>query len=201
MGLELQDVEARVCALPVAVRGPNRQLALHRTGTVLPEFLARLVVHAVVAFVMDDPSPLALLKPVIERFESGHFCDHLCGHVSAPAGGDHLRLVRQEPEHALLLEAPRESTHRLRVEMRFLSPVGGSGVGKEDQGADHCIAPLEMIHKVQLELGKIPQRFHPCVSLRPPWRPSGRLVPTRCDLEALVEAVQAGRWESLESWG
>jgi len=26
-------------------------------------------------------------------------------------------------------------------------------------------------------------------------------VPTRCDLEALVEAVQAGRWESLESWG
>src|SRR5207244_13532429 len=85
--------------------------------------------------------------------------------------------------------------------MRFLSPVGGSGVGKEDQGADHCIAPLEMIHKVQLELGTIPQRVHPCGSLRPPWRPSGRLVPTRCDLEALVEAVQAGRWEALERCG
>lgn len=99
-----------------------------------------------------------------------------------------------------MLEATRESTHRIRVEVRFLGPLGGRVVGKEDQGADHFIAPLDMIHKVQLELGNIPQRFHQGVSLRPPWRPSGRLVPTRCDLEALVEEVQAGRWESLSSW-
>ena len=110
-------------------------------------------------------------------------------------------MVRHEPKPPLLLEAPRESTHRIRMEAGFLSPVGGRVVGTEDSGTDHFIAPLNMIHKVQLKLGKIPQRVHQCVSLRPPWRPSGRLVPTRCDLEALVEAVQAGRWESLESWG
>ena len=184
-----------MCALPVAVIGPKRQLALHRTGTVLPEFLDRLVVNALVAFVMDDPSQLAILEPVTERFESGHFCDHLFGHVSAPAGGDHLRLVRQEPEHALLLEAPRESTHRIRVEVRFLGPLGGSGVCKEDQGADHFIAPLDMIDKVQLELSKIPQWFHQCVSLRPAWRPAGRLIPRHRDLKAREEVVAVGCWE------
>ena len=78
--------------------------------------------------------------------------------------------------------------------------MGGRVVGKEDSGTDHCIAPLAMLHKVQVELDKIPPRFHRWVSLRPAWRPSGRRRPRRRALEALVEVVQAGCWESLESW-
>src|SRR5438132_13164954 len=99
----------------MAMIGPQRQFALHRHRALLPEFLDRLVVNAVVALVMDNPGQFAILELSIEGFESGHLCHHLCGHVSALAWGDNLRLVRQEPEHAVLLEAPRESTHRLWV--------------------------------------------------------------------------------------
>jgi hypothetical protein len=64
------------------------------------------------------------------------------------------------------------------METGFLRPVRSGVVGKEDEGTDHFIAPLDMIHKVQLELGKIPQRFYQWVSLRPPRRPIGRHMPT-----------------------
>ena len=76
-------------------------------------------------------------------------------------------MVRHEPKPPLLLEAPREAMHRIRMEAGFLSPVGGRVVGTEDSGTDHFIAPLNMIHKVQLKLGKIPQRVHQGGSLRP----------------------------------
>jgi hypothetical protein len=75
-------------------------------------------------------------------------------------GVTHLRLVRQKPEHALLLEATGESTHRIGVEVGVLGSLCSSILCKEDQRADHFIAPLDMIDKAQLELGKIPQRFH-----------------------------------------
>jgi hypothetical protein len=88
-------------------------------------------------------------------------------------------MVRQEPKHPVFLEAPRQSPDRIWMEMGFLSPVRGCVVGKEDEGTDHFIAPLDMIHKVQLELGNIPQRFYQCVSLRPPSRPVGRRMPPR----------------------
>ena len=69
---------------------------------------------------------------MIEGFESRHFCHHRCGHGAAPAWQDKLRVVWQEPKHPLLLEAPCESTHRIRMEAGFLRPVGGRVVGKED---------------------------------------------------------------------
>ena len=74
---------------------------------------------------------------MIEGFEAGHFCNHLCGHGSAPAGRDKRRVLRQEPKHPVLLEVPRESTPRIRMEVGVLSPVGGRVVGKEDSGTDH----------------------------------------------------------------
>ena len=39
-------------------------------------------------------------------------------------------------------------------------PLRGGPVVKEDEGANHLIAPLDLIDKVQLELGKIHQGFH-----------------------------------------
>jgi hypothetical protein len=167
---------------------------------VLPELFHGLIIKALVAGVRNDPGSCAIPESRIEGFEAGHFCHHLGGPRSAPAWRDKLRVVRQEPKHPLWLAASRESTHRIRMAVCFLSPVGGRVVGTEDEGTDHCIAPRDMLHKGQLELGKIPQRFHPCVFLRPAWRPSGRLMPIRRDLEALVEVVQAGCGESLESW-
>src|SRR5436309_3209415 len=38
LSIELQDFEASVSVIGMAMIGPKRQLALHGTGTVLPEF-------------------------------------------------------------------------------------------------------------------------------------------------------------------
>jgi hypothetical protein len=117
---------------------------------------------------MDDPGQLAKLEPVIERFESGKCFDHLFGHLLAPAWGDNRRLVRKEPEDALLPEATCQLAHGFRVRMGFLGPLGSGTIFKEYQGANHLIAPLDVIDKVELQLGKIRSRFHPrCAPLYP----------------------------------
>ena len=152
---ELQDLEPGVITIGLAVIVLQRQFALGCRGTVLPELFDGLIINALVAGVMNDPGSFAIPEAAREGFESGHFCHHCCGHGAAPAWRDKLRVVWQEPKHPLLLEAPRESTHRLWMEAGFLRPVGGRVVGKEDEGTDHFIAPLDMIHKVQLQLGKI----------------------------------------------
>ena len=146
---------------------------------------------------MDDPGQFAKLEPVIAGFEARQFFDDLVGYLLAPAWTDELYMIGKEAAGALVSEPPRQLAHGFRVCVGLHGSLSSGPVVKEDEWANHLIAPLDVIDKVQLELGKIPQRFHQCVSLRPPWRPSGRLVPTRCDLEALLEEVQAGRWESL----
>jgi hypothetical protein len=45
-------------------------------------------------------------------------------------------------------------------ERQFLGPRRGAAIGTEDQGTDHFIAPLDLIHKVELELGKVEHGFH-----------------------------------------
>jgi hypothetical protein len=121
-----------VSAIGIAVIGPKRQLALHRHWALLPEFLDRLVINALVAFVMDNASKLAIPESVIESFEAVYLCHNLCAHMAASAWCHQCRLVREKPAHAVLLEAPREATHCIGVKVRFLGPVSGRIVGKED---------------------------------------------------------------------
>ena len=52
--------------------------------------------------------------------------------------------------------------HRFRVGVGFLRPLCGGAFLKEDERADHFVAPLDLIHEVELELGKVSLRFHQC---------------------------------------
>jgi hypothetical protein len=68
----------------------------------------------------------------------------------------------------VLSETPRQLAHRFRVRVGLHGSLdGGPGV-KEDDGANHLITPLDLIDKVELELGKIRQGVHPCGSLLSP---------------------------------
>ena len=166
--VQFDYLEAGLVAVWMAVIGVQGQLPLHRHGALLPELFDRLIIKAVVAFIMDDPGQLAKLEPVIACFEAGQFFDHLCGHLLAPAGTGDFRVLGKEPESALLPEAPRQLPHGFRVRVGLHSPLGGSPIVKEDYGANHLIAPLDLIDKVELELGKIRQGFHPrCSPLSP----------------------------------
>jgi hypothetical protein len=39
-------------------------------------------------------------------------------------------------------------------------PLLGHPIGKQDQGADHLVTPLDLIHEAQLQLRKCRRRFH-----------------------------------------
>lgn len=139
-----------------------------RRWALVPEGFDRFVIHAFAQLVKDDPGQFTILKPCVEAFEPGDFLDHGLRHPSTPAWGDHLEGVRKQPQHALLLEAALQLAHRFRVRTCCLGPRRGATIGKEDEGADHFIAPLDLIDKVELELGKIRQGVHPgCSPLSP----------------------------------
>jgi hypothetical protein len=81
---------------------------------------------------MDNAGQLAIPEAVIEGFEAVYLCHDLGPHLAAAAWCHHRCLGREQPAHAVLLEAPREATHGIGVEVRFLGALGGRIVGKED---------------------------------------------------------------------
>src|SRR5262249_56087461 len=109
---------------------------------------------------MDDPGQVAKLEPVIAGFEARQFFDDLVGHLLAPAWTGELCMVGKEAEGTLVSETPRQLAHGFRVRVGLYGPLRGGPVVKEDDGANHLIAPLDVIDKVQLEFATIPQRFH-----------------------------------------
>jgi hypothetical protein len=160
LGIELHDLEPGMRALRVAVIVQERQLLGRRRRALVPEGLDRFVIHALAPLVKDDPGQCTILNPRVESLEPGHCLDHGLRHPSTPAGGDHLEGVRQQPQHALLLDAALQLAHRFRVRGRFRSPRRGAAIGKEAEGTEHCIAPWDLIHKVELELGKVEPGCH-----------------------------------------
>ena len=44
--------------------------------------------------------------------------------------------------------------------VRFLRSLLGRPIGKQHQGTDHLIAPVNRIHEAQLQLRKLYGRFH-----------------------------------------
>jgi hypothetical protein len=65
------------------------------------------------------------------------------------------RYVRPPNPHALLSKLPGQPPHRRGVCVGLVGPLPGRAVGEEDHGADHLIAPLDLIHKLQLQLREV----------------------------------------------
>jgi hypothetical protein len=157
--VQLDHLEASIIALQMAVIGAQGQLALHRPSALLPELFDGFVIDPLVAFIMDDPGQFAKLEPVIAGFEACQCFDDLVGHLLARAWTEERCMVRKEAEGALVSETPRQLAHGFRVRMGLHGPLRGGPVVKKDEGANHLIAPLDLIDKAELELGKICQRF------------------------------------------
>ena len=113
--IEFDHLEAALIALRMAVVGMQGQLTLHRCGTLLPELFDRLVVNALVRLVPENPSQFAIAKAIIERFQARQFLQHFFGDPLAPTGGNDFRVLRQEPQHALLPKTAGQIPHGFEV--------------------------------------------------------------------------------------
>ena len=69
-------------------------------------------------------------------------------------------VVGEQPEHALLPETASQPPHGIGRGVRVLRPLHGCSIGQEDEGADELVPPLDLIHEVQLQLGKLGRRVH-----------------------------------------
>jgi hypothetical protein len=74
--------------------------------------------------------------------------------------GDDFGLRWKEPQHALVPKAPGQIPHRFGGQVGLRGPLGRGAIAEQDNGADHFIAPLDAIDKVELELGIIRHRVH-----------------------------------------
>src|SRR4029453_336381 len=92
---------------------------------------------------------LTILEPIIEAFQAGQLLEDDFRDRSAPAWAHHVHRVGEKPRHPLLLKAAREPPYRIRMQVGFLGTLGDGAIGKEHQGADDLITPLDMIWKVQ----------------------------------------------------
>jgi hypothetical protein len=110
------------------------------------------------------------MKVRVEGFEPINLLPHRLRNRAGPLPGHHLDIAGEESQHALLAEATRELPHGLRMRVRFLGPLRGGAIGQQHQRANHLVTPLDLIHEVQLQLGKCRRRFH----RRPFHMPGGR---------------------------
>src|SRR5262245_54780226 len=135
----------------------TRQCFLEGRLPLVPELLDRLRMQAVAALVEDNPADFPILKVVVEGFEPGHFLPYSLWYPSGARPGRDLDIGGQQPEHALLAEATQEGPHRIRVRMRLLRALGGCAFCHQHERADQFVAPLDLVHKRELELRKIPR--------------------------------------------
>src|SRR5207249_11993242 len=94
----------------------------------------------------------------------------------------HLDGAVYRPQTALLVEATREGAHSVGLRVRVLGPLCRRALCKQHKRTDQFVAPLDLIHEVKLQLGKVPHRFHsrsssPCAP-GPLQGPDTRFAPT-----------------------
>jgi hypothetical protein len=128
----------------------------------VPELFHRLVIDGIAHFAEHDPGQFTVMKVRVEGFEPINLLSHRLRDRAGPLPRHHLDVAGEEAQHALPTEATRELPHRLRMRVRFLGPLRGGAIGQQHQGANHLIMPLDLIHEVQLQLGKLRRRFHRC---------------------------------------
>ena len=126
----------------------------------VPQPLDRVVMDGVAEGEEQDAGEFAVMKAGIERFQPVNLLADGIGNPCGSAAGRHLEIRGHQPQHPLLAEAALEGAHGVRMGLRFLGPLRGRAIGKQHQGTDHLIAPLNLIHEAQLQLRKRRGRFH-----------------------------------------
>src|SRR5215475_987289 len=118
------------------------------------------------------------MKATVERFETVNLLPDIGRDGTGPLTPPHLDIGWEEPQHPLLAEAPVERADRIRMGSGFVGALGGRAIGKEHQWANHLVAPLDLIHQTQLQLGKFGSGIHgspfSLVSGRRAYLPHGR---------------------------
>jgi hypothetical protein len=120
--IELDDLDASVVGGRLAVLVPQRPFPLRCGEGVLPQGFDGFVIDAIAHLREHDPRHFARVSPSIECFEPGNLFDDRLGDPSRSSLRCDVKVVGEEPEHALLLEAARELAHRLGMGVSFLGP-------------------------------------------------------------------------------
>jgi len=97
---------------------------------------------------------------MVEGFEACEFFHDGFWDLLPPARTEESRVLGEEAEHPMLPKASCQIAHGFGVHLGFLGPLRGGAIAKEHQRPNHLIPPLDVIDKVQLELGKIGQGVH-----------------------------------------
>jgi hypothetical protein len=100
--------------------------------------------------------------------EARQFLDHHVGDRLAPARWADLRGLGKEAQWVLLPNAAGQVAHGCGRGLRFRGALGRGAIVEEDHGTHQLIAPLDMIDKAEVEVGKSGQRVQPGVSPRVP---------------------------------
>jgi hypothetical protein len=100
------------------------------------------------------------VKPIIEGFEPIDLLPDGVRNLGGPPSAPYLHIPREQPQHAPLPEATVERAHGVRMGVGFPRALCRRAILKEEQRADHLIAPLGWIGEAQLQLCKRRGRFH-----------------------------------------
>ena len=157
---EFDHLKAGLVAVGMGRGLPPRQGFLGHHRTLLPQLLGGLMVNVIPELAEHDPSEFSCMQPCIKRLELIDLLAHSLGHPGRPALPCSRDVVGEQPEHALLPETAYQPPHGIGMGVRVLRPLHGCSIGPEDEGADELVPPLDLIHEVQLQLGKLGRRIH-----------------------------------------
>jgi hypothetical protein len=193
----------RLVAVALAVIGTQRQCFLDGRLALLPEPLRRLGMQAVAARVEDKPDDFPILQVVVEGFAPGHVLLDGLRHSAGAGAGSDRDSGGQQPPHALLAEATQEGPHRVGGRVRVLSALGGGAFGTQYERAAQFVAPLDLVHTLELALRKIPRWFHACSLLLAPLGPpsGGMMVGVRPSQWTATCSLQEGQGARVPTAG
>jgi hypothetical protein len=137
------------------VVGPPRQPLLWRDRTRLPERLDRFVIDRLPKFDEQDARQLAVVKPIVERFEAVDCLPNRVRDARGPARAFAFCPTREEPAHPARLKLAHEPTDGIRMRVGLIGALLRGRVPQEHGWTDDFIAPLDGVHKPERELGKI----------------------------------------------
>jgi hypothetical protein len=153
--IALDDLQPRLVAIGLGMIVPEPQVTLIRDGALLPELLDGLIINGIPQLDEQDAGEFPGVEPVIEGFESIELLPHGVWDLGRLPPDYYLHIVWEQPEHPLLPKLSGELPHGGRVGLSFLGALLRCPVGEEDHRADHFIAPLDPVRKLQLQLCKV----------------------------------------------
>ena len=158
--VQSDDLQAGVGTIGMGAIVPPCGRLRSGDGALVPELLDRVVMDGVAEGEEQDAGEFAVMKAAIERFEPVNLLADGIWNPRGSASGSDFEVCGHQSQHPLPLEAALEGADGVRMGLRFLGPLLGRPIGKEHQGTDHLIAPLDLIDEAQLQLRKRRGRFH-----------------------------------------